>query len=381
MKIMDGRDLYLFSMTCRRFNTMISNSEELWDNSYAVSLPQIHKALLQPPVPSYWAFSEPVSRRFLYLCMNSKNRRSFNEMEAVLEVMRMTTNTSLLLTTCYVIRRLTYTPPGCKNKYKDKISRNRMYFGQIGMIGLLLDFLQDQFNSSSLMAAVLCALNNICCNTARNCRNIVRDGGVNSILQIMKKYPSDISILDYASAVLANISREVKGDWIEIIVTEGISLTKKLLEADTTTSTESIVSGLDLYALLANRLSNFRINFGGMVLPLLKDLLVKKKEHTSVVIACTRALVEFSKCLDNQQLVEKLDIIPLLLQKLEIEKDSSLVFLLISALNSLLWKKTVVGKDHFYRYVSIVVEKFKKGFGEKKNRIICSSHPWTSCTS
>jgi len=61
-----------------------------------------------------------------------------------------------------------------------------------------------------------------------------------------------------------------------------------------------------------------------------------------------------------------LDLIPLLLNRLEIEKDSSLVFLLISALNSLLWKKTVVGKDHFYRYVSIVVERIKKGFCEKK---------------
>jgi hypothetical protein len=329
------------------------------------SLPQIHKALLQPPVPSYWAFSEPVSRRFLYLCMNCKNRRCFNELDSVLDVMRMSSNTSVLLTTCYVIRRLTYTPPGCKNKYKDKISRNRMYFGQIGMIGLLLELLQDQFNSAPLMSVVLCAINNICCNTARNCRNLVRDRGVNAILQIMKKYPSDISVLDYASAVLANISREVKGDWIEIIVTEGVNLTKKLLESDVT-SIESIVSGVDLYALLANRLSTFRKTYGEIVLPLLKDLLVKKTEHNGVVNACTRALVEFFKCSDNQPLVEQLDLIPLLLNRLEIEKDSSLVFLLISALNSLLWKKTVVGKDHFYRYVSIVVERIKKGFCEKK---------------
>lgn len=236
------------------------------------------------------------------------------------------------------------------------------------MIGLLIDILEDleKYNSAPLMASVLCAMNNICCNTARNSRAIVKDNGASVILQVMKKYPTDISVLDYASAVLANISREVtKGEWIETIVNEGVNITKKLLEADVNAPIESIVSCIDLYALLAKSHHSFRKTFGGIALPLIKDLLVKYRD-TSLYLACTRALAEFFKCSDNYKLVQQLDLVPLLLNRLETETNNSLVYLLISALNSLLWNKTSDGKDHFLRYLSIVVDRFKKGFGEKK---------------
>jgi len=92
-----------------------------------------------------------------------------------------------------------------------------------------------------------------------------------------------------------------------------------------------------------------------------------KYKDTGLYLACTRALVEFFKCSDNHKLVQELDLIPLLLNRLEVEKNNSLVYLLISALNSLLWnKKNPEEKDHFIRYLSIVAERFKKGFGEKK---------------
>jgi len=368
MKFMDGCDLYLFSMTCRRLYTMISNSEELWDDCYALSVPQIHRALLQPPVPSYWAFSEPMSRRFIYLCVVVKNRRTINDMDSVIEVMRKNTHSEgLLLIASYIIRRLTFTPPECKPTYKDKVSRNRLYFGQNGAIGLLLDLLsQDQLSCATLMSAILCALNNLCCNIGRNCRIIIREDGISTILNIMKKYSSDVSVLDYGSAVLANISREIKGDWTDLIVSEGINLTKKLLESEVLISIDSIVSGVDLVAVLAKTNSRFRKSFGREVLPLIKDLLVKHKDEPSLVMSCSRALLEFFHCPDNNSLVEELDLIPQLLNRLENERDNTLAFYIISALNSLFWKKTVSGKDYFYRYVTIVIDRLKKGLVEKK---------------
>jgi len=367
MQFMDGRDLYLFSMTCRKLYSMISNSEELWDNCFALSVPQIYRALSQTPVPSYWAFSEPMSRRFVYLCVVAKNRRSINDMDSVMEVMRKNTQSDgLLLIASYVIRRLTFAPPECKPNYKDKVSRNRLYFGQNGAIPLLLELLQDQFKSSNLMAAVLCALNNICCNAGRNCRAIVRNDGITTILKVMKQYESDVSVLDYGSAVLANISREIKGDWTEIIVSEGVTLVKKLLESELS-SIESIVSGVDLFSILTKTNSRFRKIFGRVVLPLIKDLLVKHKDEPSLVMSCSRALLEFFHCPDNNSMVEELDLIPLLLNRLENERDNTLAFYIISALNSLFWKKTVIGKDHFYRFLTIVIERLKKGLIEKKN--------------
>jgi len=65
-------------------------------------------------------------------------------------------------------------------------------------------------------------------------------------------------------------------------------------------------------------------------------------------------------------LVEELDLIPLLLKRLENERDNTLAFYIISALNSLFWKKTVIGKDYFYKYVTIVIDRLKKGLIEKK---------------
>jgi len=331
------------------------------------SVPQIHRALLQPPVPSYWAFSEPMSRRFIYLCVVAKNRRSINDMDSVIDVMRQNTHSEgLLLISSYVIRRLTFTPPECKPSYKDKVSRNRLYFGQNGAIQLLLELLHDQFNNADLIAAVLCALNNICCNISRNCRTIIREDGITTILKAMKNYSSDVSVLDFGSAVLANISREIKGDWTELIVSEGVNLTKKLLEGEMTISVESIISGVDLFAILAKTNSRFRKSFGRIVLPLIKDLLVKHSGESSLVMSCSRALLEFFHCPDNNSLVEELDLIPLLLKRLENERDNTLAYYIISALNSLFWKKSVNGKDYFYKYITIVIDRLKKGLVEKK---------------
>jgi len=325
--------------------------------------------LLQAPVPSYWAFSEPMSRRFVYLCVVAKNRRSMNDMDSVIEVMRKNTHSEgLLLIASYVIRRLTFTPPECKPSYKDKVSRNRLYFCQNGAIQLLLSLLQDQFDNANLIAAVLCALNNLCCNVGRNCRTIIREDGITTILKAMKNYSYDVSVLDYGSAVLANISRELKGDWTELIVSEGVNLTKKLLEGEMTISVESIVSGVDLFAILAKTNSRFRKSFGRIVLPLIKDLLIKHSDESCLVMSCSRALLEFFHCPNNNSLVEELDLIPLLLKRLENERDNTLAFYIISALNSLFWKKTVNvnGKDYFYKYVTIVIDRLKKGQVEKK---------------
>jgi len=147
---------------------------------------------------------------------------------------------------------------------------------------------------------------------------------------------------------------------------EGVNLTKKLLESDSIISVDSIVSGVDLFSILAKVNSRFRKSFGRVVLPLIKDLLVKHKDEPSLVMSCSRALLEFFHCPDNNSLVEELDLIPHLLNRLENERDNTLAFYIISALNSLFWKKTVNGKDYFYRYITIVIERFKKGLVEKK---------------
>lgn len=368
MKILDGRGLYLFSMTCQSVYYMIEKNEELWENCYALGLPEIHRGLLQPPKTNYWAFSEPKSRRFLYLCMGAHKDIYFNEIDSILEVMQNNSSRSgPLLMGCYVMRRLTYTPPaGCKEEYKNQIIQNRLYFGENGAIELLLKLLEDSFNSVDLMAAVLCALNNICC-TGINCHRMIKEGGVHAVLQVMKKYSSEISVLDYGSAVLANISREDKGPWIDFIIAEGgASLAKKLLETNATSppSNDSIISGLNLFALLAKNNAQFRKSYGGIILPLIKDLL--HKEERDLVISCSRALTEFFKCSGIHLLVEELDLISVLLYRLENETDSSLAFFIITALNSLFWKKTVNGKDSFSRYVTIMVDKLKKGSGKKE---------------
>jgi len=179
--------------------------------------------------------------------------------------------------------------------------------------------------------------------------------------------------------VLSNISREIKGHWMDLIITEGALLTKKLLEIDPTTSysIDSIISGVDLFALLAKNKVEFRKSYGGIVLPLIKDLLIKYKDERNLVISCTRALTEFFKCSDIF-VVEKLDLMSQLLNRLENEKDTTLAFFIITALNSLFWKKIVNGKDSFSRYVTIMVDRLKKEF-RRKRILPLGSYTWKYC--
>jgi len=339
-------------MTCNLFS-VLSQDEELWKSAYHLSLPKTHCALMQPPPPEYWKFSDPPNRRFLHLSMsyfyNNIQIIPLSELDLIMEVMRMNShNQELLLVVCYVIRRLTYTPPGCSQEYRTEMAINRKGFGEKEVVPLLLQILEDKYENSTLIAAALCALNNIACDVEVNCRAIVQHGGIKAIVRSMRKYNSIVPVLDYGSSALANITREIQEhEYLEDILIEGVELAKKLFTHNKAAAS-NVVSGLDLFTVLARHNYEFRKEFGATALGLVKELLLKYKDENNLTSGCCRAIHEFCKSSDeNRQLAMQIQLTSMLLERLEEEKDSTLAYSIIFALCFIFWKKNQRRKRKF----------------------------------
>eukprot|EP01125_Pyxidicula_operculata_P017745 TRINITY_DN6251_c0_g1_i3.p1 TRINITY_DN6251_c0_g1~~TRINITY_DN6251_c0_g1_i3.p1 ORF type:complete len:305 (+),score=38.64 TRINITY_DN6251_c0_g1_i3:63-977(+) len=274
---LNGADLYFFSMVSKKYSIMCMG-EEMWKNAYCVTLPNVHIALSQPPTPEYWSFSKPSNRRFVYLATLSRQKlekelaqevdtqrtdddngnkteiKNVSEIDIVMDIMKNNMeDESLILTVCFAIRRLTYTPPGCKPGYRAEMASNRESFGKYKVAIYLLKVLESYEKHSNLVSASLCAINNIACDVEPNCKMIVDNQGVKTILKAMREYPTCVSVLDYGSSALANIAREVQVQQnINEIIEEGVSLAQLLFHLDEAAAS-NVVSGLDLFTVLAKQ--------------------------------------------------------------------------------------------------------------------------------
>jgi len=77
-----------------------------------------------------------------------------------------------MITGCYLLRRLTYTPADCSDEYGQEMTLNRNILGHYQAVEILLKVLDDSYDDPVLIAAAICAINNVACDY--NCERIVK---------------------------------------------------------------------------------------------------------------------------------------------------------------------------------------------------------------
>jgi hypothetical protein len=399
MYYMDLDDLYRFTLVNRTVYEL-SDDENLWRNAYIKSLPKIYSALSQLPTPEYWQYKVLGSRQFGFLILKEKQKQANDspppdlskwisvtienntakniqfyditwppETKLVMDVMRnciQKKSVSLMLTGCYLLRRLTYTPAECSEEYQKEMTINRNILGQYQAVEILLEILNDGQEDPALIAAAICAINNVACDY--NCERIVKGLGIQAIIKSIKKYPSRVAVLDYGASALANIMREIQDEnAVEMIVIDidNILALFELPEA----LPKNLISVLDLCTVIARQNTQFCINFAPRVLPLVKELLVKNTQlHNDNLLFITCLTIhEFcNRSVENRKIALSLSLAPILLDIIEVTEERNILYSVFLALCFMLWESENTYKVEFERFVHLAVQKMKQNSQDAK---------------
>jgi len=271
----------------------------------------------------------------------------------------------MLLTGCYLLRRLTYTPAECSEEYQNEMTINRNILGQYHAVEILLKILNDAQEEPALIAAAICAINNVACDY--NCERIVQGLGIQAIIKSMKKYPSKVAVLDYGASALANIMREIQDEnSVSLIVADIDSILSlfHLSEAHP----KNLISVLDLCTVIARQNTDFCVKFGPQVLPLVKDLLVKNVPHCNhnlLFITCL-TIHEFCNHSENRKIALSLALAPMLLDVVDKIEETNILYSVFLALCFMLWENADKYKDDFERFVSLAIQKMKQNEQDTK---------------
>eukprot|EP01125_Pyxidicula_operculata_P021112 TRINITY_DN8010_c0_g1_i2.p1 TRINITY_DN8010_c0_g1~~TRINITY_DN8010_c0_g1_i2.p1 ORF type:complete len:254 (-),score=25.54 TRINITY_DN8010_c0_g1_i2:66-794(-) len=209
MSLMNLEDLFIFSMVNKE-SYMLAANDRLWGGAFKRDLPKIYLSFNQFPIPEYWKLSDFGSRLVAYQIMKEKNQNvHLPEEVVVMNVLKNCNSRLVFLYGCFIIRRLTYAPPDCSEQYQLEVAQNRNTLGENDVVDLLLGLVKDTAADEALMAAAICAINNIASD--HNCQQILNQGGINLILNSIDRYPEDVPVLDYSASAIANIIREING--------------------------------------------------------------------------------------------------------------------------------------------------------------------------
>lgn len=370
---MDVSSLYWFSITCSTMYSLVDD-DLLWMTSYNKDFPNIVRAMKQPPPPDYFKFKDTGSRHFGALLhiekLNNSSKQIITEGELVLSVLQKNkTNKMLVLTGCYLLRRLTYTPSDSSAEYLKEMSQNRITLGDNNVTQFLLGVLNPQSNYSHndpiIVAAAICAINNLACDG--NCAKIVDSAGIQQILSAMERYPNDVGVIDYSGSALANILREVEDKKaVEMVRDKGIKLVHSLLNHPNI-QPKNLISIFDLSTVLATKDESYCKNEGKKLLRLAKDILSKyTQEETLSVVSC---VVVHELCQKSDEFREegiKVGLLQVLMSLLEGATHSDVIYASALALCFLMWGKTEELSTHFKQFVKLTAGIIKKHLNDKK---------------
>jgi len=396
MYYMDLNDMYEFTFVNRNI-FVLADDENLWKNAFRKSLPKIYSALSQLPYPEYWQYKVLGSRQFGYLLLKEKQKQANDspppdfskwiettdknandsqfidtewppETKLVMDVMRICLqkkSVSLMLTGCYLLRRLTYTPADCSKEYQNEMTINRNILGQYQAVEVLLKILNDA-QEASLVAAAICAINNVACDN--NCERIVKGLGIQSIIMSMKKYPSKVTVIDYGASALANIMREMQDENSVSLIVADIDIILSLFHL-LDTHPKNLISVMDLCTVVARQNTDFCLKFGPRMLPLVKDLLSKNLQHhdnTLLFITCLTIHEFCNHSVENRKIALSLSLAPMLLDVIEKIDETNILYSIFLALCFMLWENADQYKDDFERFVSLAVQKMKQNEQDTK---------------
>jgi len=388
-------------MFANRTIYQLANDENLWKNAYKRSLPKIYEALSQVPYPEYWQYNLPSSRLFAYMILQENQKQVFDtpptesilkwidvvksinteqstsvllsnlfwppEAKLTMDVMKQCferKSIPLMTTGCYLLRRLTYTPADCPDEYGLEMTLNRNILGHYQAVEILLKVLEN-YDDPVLIAASICAINNVACDY--NCERIVKGLGTKLIIDSMKKYPTKISVLDYGASALANILREIQDDnSVSLIVSNIDSILSLFYLPDV--HPKNLISVLDLCFVITQQRSDFSSLYGPIVLPLIKDLLlknVKLKNNNLLFVSCL-TIHEFCNNSDNRKIALNLSLASLLLDFIDEVQETNILYSIFLALCFMLWENSDNHKAEFERFVSLAIDKIKQTENDTK---------------
>eukprot|EP01124_Arcella_intermedia_P015166 TRINITY_DN21688_c0_g1_i1.p1 TRINITY_DN21688_c0_g1~~TRINITY_DN21688_c0_g1_i1.p1 ORF type:complete len:438 (-),score=112.32 TRINITY_DN21688_c0_g1_i1:22-1314(-) len=373
-------ELYYFS----EVNALIyklSHNEALWKNAFSKSLPKIHIAMSQLPKPDYWQYSSLSSRLFAYLALKERARLVHSHklpiMDPSMEPRIVVTlmerclqrkDLPLLLTGCFILRRLTYTPLDCSAEYQQEMVNNRNYLGDFRAAEILLKTLRiAEATQPELVAASICAINNLACDT--NCEKFVKELGIQSILQAIKNFSSNVAVLDYGASALANIMRDIQDQKIIQLIISNVHIILNLFKMPDIPP-KNMISVLDLCTVLAKHNEDFSMKYGPIVIPLVKEVLVKSTNDTpnNVVFVCCLALHEFcnQSAEANRNIALSISLVPLLLDLAERFNETNVLYVIFMAVCFLLWENSEKYKAEFDRFVEVAIQKMKQNEKDTK---------------
>jgi len=132
---------------------------------------------------------------------------------------------------------------------------------------------------------------------------------------------------------------------------------------------KNVISLLDLCTVLARQNSEFCIEFGPRVLPLVKDLLVKNAQHNNsnlLFITCLTIHEFCNNTVENRKIALSLSLAPLLLDVIEKIEETNIIYSVFLALCFMLWENADKHKEDFERFVSLAIQKMKQNEQDTK---------------
>eukprot|EP01124_Arcella_intermedia_P004724 TRINITY_DN12706_c0_g1_i1.p1 TRINITY_DN12706_c0_g1~~TRINITY_DN12706_c0_g1_i1.p1 ORF type:complete len:453 (-),score=93.96 TRINITY_DN12706_c0_g1_i1:71-1387(-) len=315
MYCMDGSDLYRFVLANSKLY-MLSDSSHLWEATFKRSFPKTFYALKVAPYAENWSFTSGRCRKLLSLMVDGYNRSGSSEIDVIIEVMEnQRHNGPMLKLSAYLVRRLAYSPAGCTNNYTKEVHENKRTFGKKNALNLLLEGITS-FDSPDIADSCLCALTNLAVHS-ENCDVLVSNGGVQLILEAIKKWNLHHSVIEKASSCLANISREDSHCRNLVKQGEVLDILMNTLKAEDS-NTEEKRHTLNLIIALTKKDNILRDELGEQILKIVSQQLDLSSHKDKIFQYLCDAIQKFCKGSDiNQEVAKTLQLHHKMVQFLE----------------------------------------------------------------
>eukprot|EP01125_Pyxidicula_operculata_P015489 TRINITY_DN5258_c0_g1_i5.p1 TRINITY_DN5258_c0_g1~~TRINITY_DN5258_c0_g1_i5.p1 ORF type:complete len:438 (+),score=37.24 TRINITY_DN5258_c0_g1_i5:24-1316(+) len=355
---MSPKYLYVLSM-CNKVLYTLQDNEELWSHSFQSLFPKSHYALVV--VPSYvnWSFRHPSSRLILYLmALKRETDLEKQEIDIIMDVMSENRHSSLVQkAAAYLVRRLSYRPPGCTPNYSSEVFTNKRTFGDRKALDILIYNL-IKFKNPEMADGILCALTNLAVD-AHNCSLMVEQGYIQIILDCMTSYQQNYHVLEKAFSCLANVCRE--DDKCKQIVKQSgkIDLMLQLLDS-TGPNPEEKRHALNLLVVLSKRDPLLRENIGELVIRSVASLFSQFSENDKIFSYLCEALQRFCKHIPkNQALAQELQLHTKLLKILRESKVVESFYDILFALFHMMPKQHLPLEDGC-NFLNLTIQKMKE---------------------
>jgi len=173
--------------------------------------------------------------------------------------------------------------------------------------------------------------------------------------------------LDYGASALANILREIQDEnSVSLIVSNIDSILSLFYLPDV--HPKNLISVLDLCFVITQQRSDFSSQYGPIVLPLIKDLLVKniKLKNNNLLFVSCLTIHEFCNNTENRKIALNLSLASLLLDYIDEIQESNILYSIFLALYFMLWENSSKHKVEFERFVSLAIAKIKQTENDTK---------------